>query len=154
MNEAAISRIQTYINESLAEPKVDTDSYDFMKWSYSRWAAEEINEYLSAQEPILPWEEFSYDPKTPVEVITEFINKMDCFLATSENEDHRFIFSIAREAAFDILWLFVKGEEYYETENGFGRCRRIGDRLLVREKRWLCKRYKARIKFFGGGKSF
>lgn len=91
MNEVAVSVIQEYIDEHLFEPASNWPKYYFQERSYSRWAAYEIkNRNITKNE-------------TPVDIINDFINEMNQF----EELNNKFIFSVARDAAKQILYLFL-----------------------------------------------
>jgi hypothetical protein len=94
MNEAVILILQDYISEHLFEPGPNWPSYYFAERSYSRWVANEIIERVKAQ------------PLTaPIIVIEDFIRELDnCYSANEQNE---MLFSIARDAAEDIISLFL-----------------------------------------------
>lgn len=94
MNEAVILIIQDYITEHLFEPGPNWPRYYFEERSYSRWVANEIIERIKAQ------------PSTsPMIVIEDFIRELDnCYCAS---EHHEVLFSIARDAAEEIIRLFL-----------------------------------------------
>lgn len=94
MNEAVILILEYYVAEHLFEPGPNWPKYYFDERSYSRWAANEIIERVKAQ------------PSTaPIVVIEDFIRELDnCYCASEKNET---LFSIARDAAEDIIDLFL-----------------------------------------------
>lgn len=94
MSEAVILILEYYVAEHLFEPGHNWPKYYFDERSYSRWAAYEIIARVKAQ------------PETaPIIIIEDFIRELDnCYDASEKNET---IFSIARNAAEDIIDLFL-----------------------------------------------
>jgi hypothetical protein len=108
MNESAISIIQDYANRNLTGSTYCLGSYNLQKQSYFRAAIDEITGRLIEQEPLLPWDAFRKDSKTPVEIIAEFIGDMECFAELSAGKpEKQAIFETAKEAAEDVLRLFL-----------------------------------------------
>jgi len=94
MNEAVILIIESYISEHLFEPAAHWPKYYFDQRAYSRWVANEILERVK-QQKLTP----------PIIIIEEFIRELDnCSCVNGRNE---MIFSIAREAAEEMLDLFL-----------------------------------------------
>lgn len=91
MNEVAVSVIQEYIDEHLFRPSSNWPEYYIRERSYSRWAAYELKNRNLTRD------------KTPIDIIKEFINEMDQF----EEINNKFIFSVARSTAKEILYLFL-----------------------------------------------
>lgn len=107
MNEAAVSVIREYIEKCLFEPNFNWPKYEFDLRSYSRWAANEILERV-IEETLRPPPNISgYETKSPINIIKEFIEEMDDFYEVSDSKRIQYICSIAREAAKDILYLFL-----------------------------------------------
>ena len=91
MNEVAVSVIQEYVKNHLFGPSSNWPDYYFRERSHSRWAAYElINRNLTMNE-------------TPIDILKDFINEMDQF----EELNNKFIFSVARNTAKEILYLFL-----------------------------------------------
>lgn len=92
--EKDISVIQNYMNQHFFEPAYNWPTYWFEGRAYSRWVANEILRLLKEQ------------GSTPtIDIIKEFILKLDEWSCMNEGTSR--IFSIAREAAEDILYLFM-----------------------------------------------
>jgi hypothetical protein len=107
MNLLAISIIQEYMDEYLFDPKVNWWKSEFEERSYSRWAAEELISRFIRQEEVRPWEVLIYDFKTPIEIISELINELEEFSKSGQNEKTKAIFTIAKDSATEILYLFL-----------------------------------------------
>lgn len=106
MNQVAISIVQEYADENFFEPLKNWPKNEFIRRSYSRWALQEILSRLMEQEDILPWDTF-FRMRSPIEVISEFIDELDSYVEISRDEKTRLIFSIARDSAEDALCLFL-----------------------------------------------
>ena len=94
MNEAVILILQDYITEHLFEPAANWPKYYFLERSYSRWVANEIIERIKAQ-----------PSKAPIIVIEDFILELDD--CCDRNQNSKTLFSIARDAAEEIIRLFL-----------------------------------------------
>lgn len=94
MNEAVILIIESYIREHLFDPASSWPKYYFKERSYSRWVANEILERVKEQKTT-----------PPIIVIEDFIRELDD--CSCGNENNKLIFSIARDAAEDMLNLFL-----------------------------------------------
>lgn len=93
MNEAAISEIRKYADEWLFPPAADWPAYYFAERSYSIWAANEIINRLEEES------------KTPIQVISEFINELhDAINHFGLSRRMEIVFEIAIETAENILW--------------------------------------------------
>ena len=84
-------------DDYLFEPKITWGIHDFDYRVYSRWAADEIIKDISKS------------IKTPVEVVEEFVDKMDGYGEVGDDRHRQLIFFMARDAAEEILY-FLKGE--------------------------------------------
>lgn len=100
MNEIAIQRITKYIDESLFEPGCHWPRYIFEERTYSRWAAFEIVKRLMDR----PFEQAD-------DIIDEFIIELGIYADIDEASHNTRMFSIAAEAATDILHLIQEGEK-------------------------------------------
>ena len=94
MNEVAIYKIMSYIENNLFEPGYLWDKHVFKERSYSRWAAYEILEQLMDNP-------FS----SPDTIIEEFIIKTALYSCVNEDSEASRIFIIARDTAEEILEL-------------------------------------------------
>lgn len=92
MNEAAIIKIMSHIENALFEPQYKWDESIFKERSYARWAAFEILARIM-DSPFTP----------PDLIIDEFIIKMAYFSCINEDTEASRMFIIARDAAQDIL---------------------------------------------------
>lgn len=108
MNESAILAIQKYMDEYLIEPGSNWPKYYFNQRSYSRWAAYEVQKRIIDEALRLPPHITGREPRTPVDIIWGFISEMDNFSGISDNVHSQLIFSIAKDTAVDILYLFLK----------------------------------------------
>lgn len=90
-----------YIRENLVEPPRFRSERLFEEMSYARWAAFEIVHALMDR---------PFDP--PDEVVEAFLLKMALYYSTAKHEHHRKIFSIAEDAAEEILCLFRDPSEF------------------------------------------
>lgn len=108
-NEAAVSALQYYIDEFLFEPRSNWPKDYFLKRSYSRWAAYELQGRIIEESLLLPphLTITGREQKTSTEIIEEFISEMDYFSEINDNRSSQFMFSIARETARGILDLFL-----------------------------------------------
>lgn len=95
MNEVAICKIMSYIENALFEPRYRWSESMFKERSYSRWAAFEILERIMDR----PFTQ-------PDLIIEEFIIKMAYFSCINEDTEASRMFIVARDAAEDILSLF------------------------------------------------
>lgn len=95
MDTDAAQKLMIYINEYFIEPHHRFPTKLFEEMSYSRWAAFEIVNAL-----------LDHPTDPPVEVVENFLLKMALYAQVSESEDKRRIFSIAEDAAEDILCIF------------------------------------------------
>ena len=84
-----------YIDEHFIEPCNTWHAGLFEEMSYGRWAAFEILKLLM---------DHPHDP--PDEVVESFMLKMALYSWSSKSEKRQRIFSIAEDAAEEILWLF------------------------------------------------
>lgn len=107
MYGVAISIIQEYIDECLFEPSSNWPKCEFDERCYSRWAANELIERMKTESEILPEHISGRKAKSPLKVIENFINELEYFLMTTDDQKHRFLFSAARDTAIDIVLLFV-----------------------------------------------
>ena len=105
--EVAVSIIQEYIDDNLFEPNANWPEYEFKNRCYERWAAEELITRITDESLILPDHVSGKRQKSPFRVIEKFIDEMDYHATRTDNQHHRFIFSIARDTAIDIIILFV-----------------------------------------------
>ena len=90
MSDYVVRCVYSFSEEQWVEPSKTWPRYWFDKNSYSRWAASEILDLLRRR-----------GESTPSEVVSDFANRMDDY--SCYNETSRYIFSIAHEAATDIL---------------------------------------------------
>lgn len=107
MNESAISVIQEYIDKHLFEPGSNWPESYFDERSYSRWAAYEIQGRIYEEILRLPPHMTGREPKSPIDIILEFINDMENYSCFRDDEKPNLIFSIAKDSAKDILYLFL-----------------------------------------------
>lgn len=105
--EVAVSIIQEYIDECLFEPDATWPEYEFKTRCYERWAGEELMKRITDESVLLPENISGRRQKSPVKIIEGFIDDMDYHATTTDIQDHRFIFSIARDTAVDIIILFL-----------------------------------------------
>lgn len=90
MNDHITQSVYFFAEEQWVEPWLNWPKYWFDKNSYSRWAVSEI----------LPLLRNRGDTK-PSKIVRDFVNRMDDY--SCYNEDSKYIFTIARDAANDIL---------------------------------------------------
>lgn len=95
MNDSAIEKVIRYLDEQLFEPSHYWPSDIFEERSYSRWAACEVIQRLMDQ----PFEQ-------PDTIVEAFIFEMSMYAYVGGLSNRR-MFSIARDAAEDILCLFI-----------------------------------------------
>ncbi len=105
--DKAISVIQEYIDKCLFEPQTNWSKYYIWERSYSRWAAYEIQGRIIEEAFRLPVHITGREQQTPIEIIEEFINDMDNYSCFRDDKKPNPIFSIAKNAAEDILYLFL-----------------------------------------------
>ena len=91
MNEVAICKIMSYIENNLFEPGYLWDKHIFKERSYSRWAAYEILERIMDNP-------FS----SPDMIIDEFIIKTALYSCINEDSEASRMFIIARDTAEEI----------------------------------------------------
>lgn len=108
MNEKAISIIQKYVDKNLFKPRSNWSKYYFKERSYSRWAAYEIQERIIEEILRLPTHITGREQKISIEIIKEFINEMDYYNEINSNRNSSFIFSVAKDTAKEILYLFER----------------------------------------------
>ena len=94
MYEAVILILQGYITEHLFEPGSNWPKFYFDERSYSRWAANEIIERVK-----------EHKTTPPIVIIEEFILELDNYSCINPKNEE--LFSFARDAAEDILGLFL-----------------------------------------------
>ena len=99
----AILTVRRYINETLSVPRNSWSKRDFETRTYSRWAANEIMERLMEEELKLPYHISGIEAKTPIEIVDGFIEEMDVAVESTNNSDHKFMFSTARHTADEVL---------------------------------------------------
>lgn len=115
MCDMAISVISEYVDECLCDSDYihrmgyeDSKKY-FEFISYARWTADEIMGRLNSEAERLPshitgsWRE----PIPPIDIIANFIDEMEAYMCDGCKEQQRYIFSIAKEIAGDIILLFL-----------------------------------------------
>lgn len=107
MYETAISVIQEYMDENFFEPGRNWPKYEFFERSCSRWAADEIIRRLIDETEKLPPYISGQEPNPPIGVIHEFINELTYYSEYGEDKGKQAMFSIAKEAAIDIILLFL-----------------------------------------------
>ena len=90
MNDHIVRCVYFFSEEQWVPPAKHWPRYWFDKNSYSRWAVSEILDLLSNR-----------GDTTPSKIVEDFADKMDRYACY--NDTARYIFSIAREAATDIL---------------------------------------------------
>lgn len=88
-NELALSIIESYI-WNLKDPSIRWRKDRFIQYSYSRWAAEELYEFVK---------EHDYMP--PLDAVSMFIHKMDEYSCTYRKCSY--IFSVAHDIAEDVF---------------------------------------------------
>ena len=115
MCDTAISIIGEYVNERLYDSdyihqmNYEDSKKHFEFLSYAKWAANEIMWRLNAEAERLPshvtgiWRE----PIPPIDILAGFIDEMDVYICDGCKEQHKHIFSIAKEVADDIILLFL-----------------------------------------------
>lgn len=103
--EVAVSIIQEYIDENLFEPNANWPEHEFKIRSYERWAGEELIKRITDESMILPVS--GRTQKSPFRIIERYIDEMDYHATRTDNQHHRFIFSVARDTAIDIIILFL-----------------------------------------------
>lgn len=106
MYEIAISVVQEYMDENLFEPGRNWPKYEFLERSCSRWAADEIIRRLTIEDEKMPHIS-GREPNPPIGVIHEFINELTYYSEYGEDKGKQAMFSIAKEAAIDIILLFL-----------------------------------------------
>lgn len=90
MSDHVVRCVYSFSEEQWVEPSKHWPKYWFDKNSYSRWAASEIIYLLRKRGDL-----------APSQVVSEFADRMDDY--SCYNETSRYIFTIAHEAATDIL---------------------------------------------------
>lgn len=98
--EEIVLMIEKYMETFLFPPMVTWPKYEFVRRSYSRWAAEEIIDRIL---------DSSID-QDPIDVIKQFSDEMDYCFEISEDKGSSFMFSTAKEIAEEIIFLVSKGE--------------------------------------------
>lgn len=90
MNDHIVRCVYFFSEEQWVPPARHWPKYWFDKNAYSRWAVDEIIELLSNRGNI-----------KPSKIVNDFVDRMDCY--SCYNETSKYIFSIARDAATDVL---------------------------------------------------
>lgn len=90
MNDHVVRSVYYFSEEQWVEPSKGWPKYWFDKNSYSRWAVSEILELLRTR-----------GETKPTKIVKDFANKMDRY--SCYNDDSKYIFTFARDAAEDIL---------------------------------------------------
>lgn len=98
MDDRLVWLVKNYIEDEWKEPSGNWPDYWFNRNIYSRWAAYEILALLKNR-----------GNKSPVKITKDFASDMDDY--SCYNKKSREIFSIAREAANEILY-FLYAMEY------------------------------------------
>ena len=98
MDDRLVWLVKNYVDEEWKEPGANWPSYYFERNAYSRWAAYEIVDLLKNR-----------GETSPVKIVKDFASVMDDYSCL--NKVARGIFSIARDAANDILY-FLYAMEY------------------------------------------
>lgn len=107
MNELAICKIQKYVADNFKQTNGDVFSDSFKIVSCYRWAIDEILERLMDEAMRLPYHITGREEIPCIEIIEEFANDMDQCYIDSSSPQIRFIAYHARDAADDILKLFL-----------------------------------------------
>ncbi len=92
MAESAVSVIERLISGYQAEPPLPDNEHAFKKRSYSRWAAYEILN-LIMDRPL----------DDPIGIVISFMLSAEIYSYECRNPESRYIFTIAKETAEDIL---------------------------------------------------
>jgi hypothetical protein len=93
LQRQVIEIIQVYTDEYLFEPANNWPLYFFEERSYSRWATNELINYIEEHADI-----------TPTDAIKDFIDKVSTYaVQDTYNNRARRIFYIARDIATDML---------------------------------------------------
>lgn len=95
MNDVSVSVIQAYIDECLFDPKRNWPDCEFLRRSYSRWAANEVLRRVQNSN------------ENPLYIFDEFIAELEDYADQSEDKSVRFIFDTAKETIEDLALLFV-----------------------------------------------
>lgn len=90
MNKHVVQSVYFFSEEQWVEPSGNWPKYWFDKNSYSRWAASEVLYLLRTG-----------GDRKPSAIVEAFYNKMDLY--STYNKETGYIFSIARDAARDLL---------------------------------------------------
>lgn len=104
MYEKELNFISKYIDDRFYLPNLRFPREYFIKQSYSRWAGNEILQriFLETEKP--PTHITGVFPKTPLEIVQEFIEDMEFCICSRTNHDHDYIFKIAKTAAEEIMY--------------------------------------------------
>lgn len=107
MYDKAITIIQDFMDARLFAPKKDWPRYEFVTRSHERWAADELIRRISEESMRLPEFISGREARTPVEIIGGFVKEMDYYSQKSTNKDTQHMFSVARDTATEIIYLFL-----------------------------------------------
>ena len=103
---AAVSVILKYTDEHLPLPTYPrSDKLSFETRSYSRWAADEIQERIMAEELKLPYHISGTEQRVPIEIVREYIEELYTAWEATEDKKREYMYSVAMETAEEILCL-------------------------------------------------
>lgn len=101
--------VQDYISKSVPEPSVRDSDEMFDLHAYSFVAAEEVLSRVIKEAMKLPaYLTGRYDPDV-LDIVDDFVEEMDHYAHSSDSEDAKRIFSIARDEGKCIM-LYISGE--------------------------------------------
>lgn len=107
MYDKAVQVIQDYIDDNLFV--IDTyPRYIFDERSRSRWAANEIIVRILDESTSLPEHITGREPKTPRDIVRNFIEDLEHYICIGDNREIQRIFAIARDTSNDILEILGK----------------------------------------------
>lgn len=87
-----IRGVRSYIRRYCSKPAPIWPKREFINKAYIRWTADEMIDYL-----------LNHGFHHPMYALEEFLKKMDQYSCVGKDVDNRYIFSIAYDAAQDII---------------------------------------------------
>ena len=107
MDDRDVLKIQRYMKKHLYEPDIKWSKGEFELHVYQRWAANEILERVMEEAMKLPPHISGFERQSTAEIIRAFIHELNYYSDESRTVRGKFIFSVARDEARDILDLFL-----------------------------------------------
>lgn len=103
---AALTVVRRYSDERFpiaTYPRMDISSFETR--SYSRWAADEIQERIMAEELKLPYHISGLEQRVPIEIVQEYIDELYSAWESTVDEKRKYMYSTAMYTAEEILSL-------------------------------------------------